>query len=162
MRRRSRTLPQLLSAGDLLVVNDTRVFPARLIGRRDPSGGAVECLLIERVDDTHWHALVHPGQKLKPGARMVFDDPRARAGRRGPRHECSSGEFFGKRLVALEAEGAPSLDAAVDAIGHVPLPPYIHRADTPEDRERYQTIYARVRGIGGGADGRVALRRAAA
>src|SRR5215471_1904817 len=68
-------LPQVLEAGDVLVVNDTRVFPARLIGRRDPSGGGVECLLIERVDDTHWHALVHPGQKLKVGARMVFDDP---------------------------------------------------------------------------------------
>src|SRR5712664_4053807 len=59
------SLPLLLEPGDLLVVNDTRVFPARLLGRRDPSGGAVECLLIERLDDQHWHALVHPGQKLK-------------------------------------------------------------------------------------------------
>ncbi|HKW02137.1 MAG TPA: S-adenosylmethionine:tRNA ribosyltransferase-isomerase, partial [Vicinamibacterales bacterium] len=137
-------LPQLLDAGDVLVVNDTRVFPARLIGRRDPSGGAVECLLIERVDDTHWHALVHPGHKLKPGARMVFDDP-ARTPRVVVRGTVLEREFFGKRLVALEADGAASLDAAVDAIGHVPLPPYVHRADTPEDRERYQTIYARVR-----------------
>jgi S-adenosylmethionine:tRNA ribosyltransferase-isomerase len=138
-------LPQVLNAGDLLVVNDTRVFPARLIGRRDPSGGAVECLLIERVDDTHWHALVHPGQKLKPGARMAFDDP-ARAPGVVVRGTVLEREFFGKRLVTLEAEGAPGLDAAVDAIGHMPLPPYVHRADTPEDRERYQTIYARVRG----------------
>ena len=138
-------LPQLLSRGDVLVVNDTRVFPARLMGRRDPSGGAVECLLIERVDDTHWHALVHPGQKLKPGARMVFDDA-ARAPGVVVRGTVIEREYFGKRLVALEAEGAPDLDAAVDAIGHVPLPPYVHRLDTPEDRERYQTIYARVRG----------------
>src|SRR5438034_907425 len=67
-------LPDLLTRGDVMVVNDTKVFPARLLGRRDPSGGVVECLLLERVDDRHWHALVHPGQKLKPGARVVFDD----------------------------------------------------------------------------------------
>src|SRR6185295_2089246 len=70
-----RDLPRLLQRGDLMVANDTRVFPARLIGRRDPSGGAVECLLLERVSDTEWLALVHPGHKLKVGARMVFDDP---------------------------------------------------------------------------------------
>ena len=138
-------LPGLLDPGDVLVVNDTRVFPARLIGRRDPSGGGVECLLIERVDDTHWHALVHPGQKLKPGARMVFDDA-TRAPGVVVRGTVLEREFFGKRLVEFDAEGAASLDAAVDAIGHVPLPPYVHRADTAEDRERYQTIYARVRG----------------
>jgi S-adenosylmethionine:tRNA ribosyltransferase-isomerase len=138
-------LPALLDAGDLLVVNDTRVFPARLIGRRDPSGGAAECLLIERVDETHWHALVHPGQKLKPGARMVFDDPE-RAPGVVVRGTVLEREYFGKRLVAFEKEGAPSFDAAVDAVGHVPLPPYVHRLDTADDYERYQTVYARVRG----------------
>src|SRR4051812_28902616 len=71
-------LPDLLQPGDLVVVNNTRVFPARLLGRRDPSGGAVECLLVRRLGSeipggqtSEWEALVHPGQKLKPGARVV-------------------------------------------------------------------------------------------
>src|SRR6185436_11902668 len=68
-------LPSLLTRGDLLVVNDTRVFPARLLGRREPSGGAVECLLVEPAGTDRWLALVHPGQKLKPGSRLVFEDP---------------------------------------------------------------------------------------
>src|SRR6185503_4364567 len=67
-------LPSLLDPDDLLVANATRVFPARLIGRRDPSGGVVECFLLEKEDESTWQALVHPGQKLKPGARMLFDD----------------------------------------------------------------------------------------
>ncbi len=138
-------LPRWLKAGDLVVANDTRVFPARLIGRRDPSGGAVECLLLERVDDQQWHALVHPGQKLKPGARMRFDDP-ARAPGVALAAEIVRREFFGRRLVRFDVEGTESLDAAVDALGHVPLPPYIHRPDSSADRERYQTIYARERG----------------
>lgn len=140
-----RDLPALLAPGDLLVVNDTRVFPARLIGRRDPSRGAAECLLLGRVDDRHWQALVHPGQKLKPGARLVFEDA-ARAPGVVVRATILERRFFGRRLLALEAEGAPSIDAAVDALGHVPLPPYIHRPDTPADRERYQTIFAATRG----------------
>jgi S-adenosylmethionine:tRNA ribosyltransferase-isomerase len=147
-------LPQFLDPGDLLVVNDTRVFPARLIGRRDPSGGAVECVLLEaaRADEapapTHgeiWHALVHPGQKLKAGARMVLEDP-SRAPGVSIRGEILARRFSGHRLVRLEAVGAPSLTTAVDAIGHVPLPPYIDRPDTPADRDRYQTIFARTRG----------------
>jgi S-adenosylmethionine:tRNA ribosyltransferase-isomerase len=134
-----------LAPGDRLVVNDTRVFPARLLGRRDPSGGAAECLLLERVDDQHWQALVHPGQKLKPGTRLLFEDEKRAAGVR-LRAEILEQRFFGRRLIRLDVEGAPSVDAAVDALGHMPLPPYIHRPDTPEDRERYQTVYARVRG----------------
>src|SRR4029077_8728942 len=66
--------PGLLAPGDLLVVNDTRVFPARLLGRRDPSGGAAECMLLEQLDEQQWHALVHPGQKLKPGARLILEN----------------------------------------------------------------------------------------
>jgi S-adenosylmethionine:tRNA ribosyltransferase-isomerase len=143
--RTMRDLPALLRRGDLVVVNDTRVFPARLIGRRHPSGGAVECLLLARVDDTHWEALVHPGQKLKPGAQMRFERPERAPG------VVIAGEilelrFFGRRLVRLESTGATSLDAAIDAIGHVPLPPYIKREDTAADRERYQTVFARTRG----------------
>lgn len=150
-----RNVPNLFDPGDLLVVNDTRVFAARLLGRRDPSGGAVECFLIREVppvppvpDVPHarqWEALVHPGQKLKPGSRFVIDDP-ARAPGVVIRGEILERLFHGRRLVRLEAEGAPSLDAAVDALGHMPLPPYIHRPDTAEDRARYQTVYARERG----------------
>ena len=138
-------LPAWLAPGDAVVLNDTRVFPARLIGRRDPSGGLVECLLIERLDAAHWHALMHPGQKLKPGARVVFDNP-GRAPGIVLRGEVLERRFFGRRLVRFEVSGASSVDEAVDAIGHVPLPPYIHRPDTEDDRERYQTIFARVRG----------------
>src|ERR1051326_5575053 len=74
---------QFLEPGDVVVVNNTRVFPARLLGRRVPSGGAVECLLIARIgnasesNSSDWEALVHPGQKLKPGSRVVFDGPPA-------------------------------------------------------------------------------------
>jgi S-adenosylmethionine:tRNA ribosyltransferase-isomerase len=138
-------LPSLLTPGDVVVANDTRVFPARLIGRRDPSGGAVECLLLERENGTDWQALVHPGQKLKPGTRMVFEDE-ARAPGVRIRGEVIERRFFGRRLVRLESEGATDLDAAVDALGHIPLPPYIKRADSDADRARYQTVYARDRG----------------
>lgn len=138
-------LPAWLAPGDLLVVNDTKVFPARLLGRRDPSGGAVECLLLERLDDAHWHALVHPGQKLKPGTSMLFEDA-ARAPGVTLCGTVLERRFFGRRLVRFEVSGAATIDAAVDALGHVPLPPYIHRPDREADRERYQTVYARVRG----------------
>jgi len=140
-----RDLPALLTAGDLMVVNDTRVFPARLIGRRDPSGGSVECLLLERVDDEQWLALVHPGQKLKPGSRVIVEDAVRAPGVR-LQAEILERQFFGRRLIRLDVEGASTVDAAVDALGHVPLPPYIHRPDTAEDRERYQTVFANARG----------------
>jgi S-adenosylmethionine:tRNA ribosyltransferase-isomerase len=141
--QRVRELPSLLKAGDLLVVNDTRVFPARLLGHRDPSGGAVECLLLSRESATGpgeqiWSALVHPGQKLKPGMRMRFD--------RGLHAEILERQFFGRRRIRLWVDGSAEVDDVVDAIGHVPLPPYIHRADTADDRERYQTIFATERG----------------
>lgn len=133
-------LPDLLEPGDLLVVNDTRVFPARLLGRRDPSGGSVECLLLRRLDEGVWEALMHPGQKLKPGARVRFEGPEGTL-----TGEVLERRFFGRRTIRLTAEdGDP--DALVDALGHVPLPPYIRREDTREDRERYQTVFARHRG----------------
>ncbi len=138
-------LPLRLEPGDLLVVNDTRVFPARLVGRREPSGGAVECLLVRRVSaagpaDETWEALMHPGQKLKPGARVVFDGSCRLDGEVLARH------FHGRRTVRLQAPDA-TVEEAVDAIGHVPLPPYIKRPDALEDRERYQTMFARERGL---------------
>jgi S-adenosylmethionine:tRNA ribosyltransferase-isomerase len=134
-------LPEFFREGDLLVVNDTKVFPARLLGSRTPSGGAVECFLLSKLDDDRWDALVHPGQKLQPGARMVFGDaPNALRGEVLDRH------FHGRRTVRLWTEGAGSVEDAIDQIGHVPLPPYIKREDDPRDRERYQTVYARERG----------------
>jgi S-adenosylmethionine:tRNA ribosyltransferase-isomerase len=129
-----------LAPGDLLVVNNTRVFPARLLGRRVPSGGAVECLLIRRVDDGTWEALMHPGQKLRVGTRVIFDGPT-------PLHaEVLERRFHGRRLIRLWTEDGSSVDDGVDAIGHTPLPPYIKRSDRVEDRDRYQTIFARARG----------------
>jgi S-adenosylmethionine:tRNA ribosyltransferase-isomerase len=134
-------LPGFLRAGDLLVLNNTRVFPARLLGRRDPSGGAVECLLVRRIDAERWEALVHPGQKLHPGARVVFRGPLGAVWA-----EVLDQHFHGRRTIRLWSEDGGDVDRLVDALGHTPLPPYIHRADVPEDRERYQTVYAAVRG----------------
>jgi S-adenosylmethionine:tRNA ribosyltransferase-isomerase len=142
---RMQQFPDLLTPGDLLVVNNTRVFPARLLGRRDPSGGAVECLLVARLAPVDvsgaelWEALVHPGQKLKPGARVIFEGAATVYG------EILERRYFGRRVVRLWTDGVP-LASAVDAIGHVPLPPYIKRPDSAGDRERYQTIFANARG----------------
>ena len=133
-------LPEFLESGDVLVVNNTRVFPARLIGRRVPSGGAVECLLIGHVEADRWDALMHPGQKLKPGARVVFEGAHTLHG------EIVERRFHGRRWIRLWTEDGFSVDEVVDAIGHVPLPPYIKRDDHEADRDRYQTIFAQSRG----------------
>ena len=144
-----RDLANWLRPGDLLVANDTRVFPARLLGYRVPSGGAVECLLVAQAPDVattptdeRWHALIHPGQKLKPGARVRFDG----AGGLTLWAEVLARLFHGRRLVRLWTEDGRPVDEVVDAIGHVPLPPYIKRDDLPVDRERYQTVFAACRG----------------
>ncbi len=141
-------LPGLLSPSDLLVVNDTRVFPARLLGRRDPWGGAVECLLLGRAQAQDgaepgevWDALVHPGHKLRVGERIVF------AGDGGALHGQILGRhFFGRRTIRFWTDDGRPVDEVIDRVGHVPLPPYIKRPDRAEDRERYQTVYARARG----------------
>ena len=139
-------LPGALTPGDVLVVNNTRVFPARLLGRRVPSGGAVECLLISRMPsasgetDQQWEALMHPGQKLRPGSQIVFD------GSIELHAEVLERRFYGRRLIRLWTDGETSVDRAVDAIGHMPLPPYIKRPDQVADRERYQTVFADPRG----------------
>lgn len=133
-------LDTLLTPGDVLVLNDTRVVPARLIGRREPSGGRVECLLLRRIGGERWDALVHPGQKLKVGSRAVFE-----AGGRRLALEVLARHHHGRRTIRLAAEDG-DVDAAVDAVGHVPLPPYVKRPDRPADRERYQTVYAAARG----------------
>jgi S-adenosylmethionine:tRNA ribosyltransferase-isomerase len=136
-----RTLPDYLREDDLVVVNDTRVFPARLLGTRAPSGGAVECLLLSRLNDDCWDALVHPGQKLQPGSRVTFS---------GSQHvlqgEILERHFHGRRTIRLWTENAAGVEQVVDEIGHIPLPPYIKRADDARDRDRYQTVYARERG----------------
>jgi S-adenosylmethionine:tRNA ribosyltransferase-isomerase len=159
-----RDLPGYLRAGDLLVANDTRVFPARLLGHRVPSGGAVECLLLAREEPIldprssilgqTWSALVHPGQKLKPGAIVKFAPRQGESDAGVLMAEILERQFFGRRSIRLWADAGGALrqgsgqdvDALVDAMGHVPLPPYIHRADTPDDRERYQTVFAAERG----------------
>jgi S-adenosylmethionine:tRNA ribosyltransferase-isomerase len=137
-----------LRAGDLLVVNDTKVFPARLIGRRVPSGGAVEALLLGPGGQGEtgsggalWDALMHPGQKLKPGARVAFE-------REGVvlHGEVLAQHYFGRRTLRLHTDDGTDVAAAIDRVGHIPLPPYIKRDDTAADRERYQTVYARERG----------------
>lgn len=135
-------LPSLLRAGDVIVVNDTRVFPARLIGRRLPGGGAAECFLVHETEtpDT-WVALVHPGQRLREGSRMEF----ARDGRL-LHGEIIGRHFHGRRTVRLWTDDGSPVRDAIDAIGHVPLPPYIKRDDAAGDRDRYQTVYARERG----------------
>ena len=137
---RFANLGDYLRPGDLLVVNDTRVFPARLLGRRVPSGGAVECLLVRDLGDSTWEALMHPGQKLKPGAAVVFE-------RDGERihGEVLGDHVNGRRTIRLTADRG-DLHAAIDRIGHIPLPPYIAREDGPADQDRYQTVYARDRG----------------
>ena len=137
-----RELPSLLQSGDTLVVNDTRVFPARLIGRRLPGGGAAECLLVHPVEgnDT-WSALVHPGQRLREGSQMVFESAAHRL-----RAEIVGRHFHGRRTVRLWTDDGSLVREAIEALGHMPLPPYIKREDVAADRERYQTVYARAPG----------------
>ncbi|MDA1094545.1 MAG: tRNA preQ1(34) S-adenosylmethionine ribosyltransferase-isomerase QueA [Acidobacteria bacterium] len=139
--RRIADLPDLLEPHDLLVINETRVFPARLLGHRVPTGGAVECLLLTQLGDSRWDALMHPGQKLRVGARVLFEHE----GRRLHGEVVARGTF-GRRTIRLWVEGDATVDDLVDVLGHVPLPPYIRRSDLPVDRERYQTVYASVRG----------------
>ena len=123
-----------LNPGDVLVINDTRVIPARLYGER-PTGGACEVLLLRQLAPKKWETLVKPGKKLKPGAEIAFGDGRLR----GRVLETTD---VGGRIVEFECKG--TFEAALDALGEMPLPPYIH--EQLEDRERYQTVYARHEG----------------
>jgi len=141
-----------LQPGDVIVVNDTRVFPARLVGHRVPSGGTVECLLLRKLPDLPnpesrtpipevWEALMHPGQKLKPGARVLFESNGVSV-----QGEVLARHFQGRRTIQLWTDSGISLIDAIERIGHIPLPPYIARPDEASDRERYQTVYAREAG----------------
>ena len=133
-----RDLPGLLRPGDLLVVNRSRVFPARLLGQRE-GGGAAEVFLLRDLGDDRWEALVRPGRRLRPGAVVAID--------RGLTAvvETAAVGPEGRRVVHLRAKTG-SVEAALEQAGHVPLPPYIRRPDRPEDRARYQTVYAREKG----------------
>ena len=134
-------LPGWLRPTDVLVVNDTRVFPARLLGQRLPGGGRLECLLIRRLDDGHWEALVHPGQRLKEGSRFVCEGAGGAID-----GEVLGRHHHGRRTVRLTSRDQRTVDEVVEAIGHMPLPPYIRRGDVPADRERYQTVFATATG----------------
>lgn len=136
-------LPGLLEPGDLLVTNRSRVLPARLLGRRS-GGGKAEILLVRRKGSALWEAMVRPGRRLPSGAvveiapdfQVQVEDPPE------PRPDTLPGPM---RLVRLLASDGDS-DSALERHGHMPLPPYIRRPDRPDDRERYQTVYAREPG----------------
>jgi len=149
-------LPRILKQGDLLVLNDTRVFPARLLGRRgglqaqpvsphNPAArdflqGQIEALLTEQVstEPNEWLCLVRPGRKIGVGERLFFgaqDELQAEVLARGE---------FGERRIRFAP--TPDFFGTLERVGHVPLPPYIAREDRAGDRNRYQTVYARERG----------------
>jgi S-adenosylmethionine:tRNA ribosyltransferase-isomerase len=144
-------LPESIQPGDVIVVNNTRVFPARLIGQREPSGGRVEVLLIRELkfeelsvglrEDAGqiWEALVRPAHRLKPGACIRFGDSNLHA-------EVLEDSAKGCRL--LRFEGDKPFETLINELGQTPLPPYIRRplGTSAADGERYQTVFARERG----------------
>ncbi len=152
--RMFRDLPSLLQPGDLLVMNDSRVIPARLFGRRaglrtqanSPAPtGSVEVLLTQPLGGDTWRALVKPGRKVPVGEHLVFDLP-AEASPVLTAEVIEAGEY-GERILRFD----PTADffATLDRLGHIPLPPYIYRdreGDQSDDRERYQTVYAGAHG----------------
>lgn len=133
--RRTRDLPALLRPGDLLVLNDTRVIPARLFGRRRISsgeaGGRIELLLVERTGAQEWDALARPGRKARPGTVLTFAT--------GLTAEVIDKREDGRHRIRF----SEPVEGHLDRLGHIPLPPYIQREDESADRERYQTVYAR-------------------
>ena len=125
-------LPSLLRPGDCLVLNDSRVLPARLLGHREPTGGAVEVLLLIDRGDKVWECLVRPGRKVKPGTRLSFGDGLLRA-------QVEDVVEGGNRLIRFEYEGI--FLELLERLGRMPLPPYIK--EELQDPERYQTVYSR-------------------
>jgi len=154
--RSFREFPGLLRPDDLLVLNNTRVFPARLYGHRsgqraqplsphNPAAqdflrGRIEVLLTRQISDdpNEWECLVRPGRKIGIGEKLYFGDPPALEA------EVTQRGSFGERHIRFAP--VPDFFARVERIGHVPLPPYIDRDDAPTDRDRYQTVYAQARG----------------
>ena len=130
-----RDITEYLKPGDCLVLNDTKVIPARLIGEREETGGKVEVLLLKRGEDNVWETLVKPGKKARPGTRLVFGGGLLRA-------EVVDIVEEGNRLIRFEYEGI--FEEILDQLGQMPLPPYItHKL---EDKNRYQTVYAKYEG----------------
>jgi S-adenosylmethionine:tRNA ribosyltransferase-isomerase len=143
-----RDFPGHLRAGDLLVLNDSRVIPARLYGRRagrdsqpkyQPTG-RIEALLTEQASEWEWRALVRPGRKLLTRERLFFPEHGE------PLLEATIVEHGEHGERRLRFEPVDDFFARLDNLGHMPLPPYIHRPDQSADRERYQTVYSRERG----------------
>ena len=128
-------LPEFLRPGDCLILNDSRVLPARLLGHRLPGGGACEVLLLIDKGEGTWECLVRPGGKMKPGTRLSFGDGELMA-------EVTEELPGGNRLVRFEYEGI--FLEVLERLGKMPLPPYIR--EELQDRERYQTVYSRVLG----------------
>lgn len=124
-----------LNPGDCLVINETRVIPARLLGVKEETGAAIEVLLLKRHDDKTWETLVKPGKKARPGAKISFGDGKLVG-------EVVDVVEEGNRLIRFEYEGI--FEEVLDELGQMPLPPYItHKL---EDKERYQTVYAKNSG----------------
>ena len=124
-----------LKPGDCLVLNNTKVIPARLLGVKEDTGASVEVFLLKRLEDNNWECLVKPGKKLKPGARVVFGDGLLKC-------EIKDIVEEGNRIVHFEFEGI--FEEVLDRLGEMPLPPYItHKL---KDRNRYQTVYAKYEG----------------
>ena len=130
-----RDVIEYLNPGDVLVVNQTRVIPARLYGVKEGTGGAIEFLLLRRLNLTDWEVILKPGKKAKPGARFVFGEGELTA-------EVLAMAEDGGRTVRFSYEGV--FEDVLDRLGQMPLPPYIH--EKLEDRSRYQTVYAKVDG----------------
>ena len=128
-------LPRFLNPGDVMVVNDTRVIPARLLGEKEETHVPVEILLLKRLEKDLWEALVRPGRRLAPGTWCSFGDGLLRA-------EIVDRAPEGARLVRFHYQGV--FEEILDRLGQMPLPPYIH--ERLQDRERYQTVYAREEG----------------
>ena len=128
-------IKEYLRPGDTLVLNNTKVIPARLLGTKEGTGANVEILILKRISSTQWESLGRPGKKLRPGARVVFGDGSLRAVILDILEE-------GNRLVEFEYEGV--FEEVLDRLGEMPLPPYItHKL---EDKNRYQTVYAKYEG----------------
>ncbi len=126
---------EYLNKGDCLVLNDTRVIPARLLGEKEGTGGKIEFVLLKNLENDVWEVILKPGKRAKPGARFVFGNGELRA-------EIIEVTEGGNRLVRFEYEGI--FQEVLDRVGIMPLPPYITRKLA--DSERYQTVYSRYRG----------------
>jgi S-adenosylmethionine:tRNA ribosyltransferase-isomerase len=136
--RMFREFPTFLHPGDCLVLNNSRVFPSRLFGHRAACTGRVQVFLIRPLDAAAQtlQALVRPGRKMRSRERILFDA--------GLEAEIVGRGEFGERVLHFHSDG--DIYEVLNAIGHMPLPPYIRRDDTPADRDRYQTVFAKERG----------------